>query len=297
MSLDGEVQASRGEHECQRRKLLPVVVDHEGLVARGAVLVDHRGEVADASGRRADAFDRNERADAVEESAARAGRAADRVLRHVLRQRRVGLALRWRIARFAEHHRDIDVARFLQRLGQAHVAVQCDGRFDEDLADVAHFSGRMVRLRGGRGTTDGRHAGNVAADRVGIRLLVDVEHLVDVREPGILLRLEEEDGVADHLGLGGGELVDQLRLHIARPRPAADVGDGLLVDRDDRDLVAGSLRRHLHAEVIGPALEARDEPGHSSEPEKSECDHQAEKPVGLPEGFLHDSPLSLPITP
>src|SRR4029079_275251 len=116
------------------------------------------------------------------------------------------------------------------------------------------------------------------------------EHLLDVGEPRILLRLEVEDGVADDLRLRGHQLVDELRLHVARPGPAPDVLDRGIVDRDDGDLVARRLRGHLHAEVVCPALDVRDDPRHHRDEEERNGDGKAQEPIGLPETGLHDPP-------
>ena len=88
-----------------------------------------------------------------------------------------------------------------------------------------------------------------------------------------------------------------LRLHLARPRPAPDVGDRLLVDGDDGDLVRGRLGRHLHAQVVGPAFDPRDESRDPGEPEEDDGDHEAEEPVGLPECGLHELSLEPPPDP
>ena len=118
--------------------------------------------------------------------------------------------------------------------------------------------------------------------RIGDRLLVLGREPVDVREAGVELRLGEEHEVADDLRLAGGEHLGDLGVHVARPRPAADVLDARVVDRDDRDAVGGRAVGRAHAHVVGLALEALDQVG-TGEEEKDDRDREAEKPVLRPE--------------
>jgi hypothetical protein len=156
-----------------------------------------------------------------------------------------------------------DVRRLLVARGEAPVGVERALRLAEDLADRRER--RPLLDRG----------------RVGHRPLVLGGEPVDVDEAGVELRLGEEDEVADRLRPPGEEVGD-LRVHVARPRPAADVLQARLVDRDHRDAVRRRAIGRAHAHVVSLALEALEEIG-AGEEEEDDRDREAEKPVLRPE--------------
>ena len=78
------------------------------------------------------------------------------------------------------------------------------------------------------------------------------------------------------------------RGHGQRPMLAIDCSSMAIT----ATLSLGCLDVILHAEVVGPALEAGNEARHAREAEKSDGDDQAEEPVGLPERGLHELSLS-----
>ena len=61
--------------------------------------------------------------------------------------------------------------------------------------------------------------------------------LVDIAQAWVLLRLKEENRVTHHFGFCRSELVDHIGVNFARPRPATDIRNTLVVNRDDGDLV------------------------------------------------------------
>jgi hypothetical protein len=184
--LGREVEALRGEGERERRILLPVIVHDERLEAHRAVLVDSIVEETYARDVLADLRNRDLRAVRVQERAARVGEPADRVPRHIFRQRLVGLARRGEIGDVGEVDRNDHVAGGLHGGREPHVRVERGGRLGEELADLGHFRRGRGPLRRGRGAADRRDARHVGRDR-GIGLVVDVEHLLDVGETGVLL--------------------------------------------------------------------------------------------------------------
>ncbi len=113
----------------------------------------------------------------------------------------------------------------------------------------------------------------------------ELGNFVDVRKTGVDLRFGEKDRVADDPGLGFGQHVGHFGVHIARPRPAPDIGDALLIDRDDGDLIAGIAAGCLHAPIIGHALEALQNGTAASEQEQQRDDKTGE-PVRFPESLL-----------
>src|SRR5437762_13534683 len=90
-----------------------------------------------------------------------------------------------------------------------------------------------------------------------------------------------------------GEEIGHLGVDFARPRPAPDVGDAGGGDRDDRDLVGGSARARLHAQVVGFAFQTGNKAARAAESKNGEHHDGAEEPVGLPESRLHAAPPPL----
>src|SRR5205823_2394675 len=79
--------------------------------------------------------------------------------------------------------------------------------------------------------------------------------------------------------------VDHLRVEVAWPGPAAEVGDALIVDRDDGDLVVRNPGRRLHADVVRFAFEALDQIA-AAHREHRHRDDDSQEPVALPETQL-----------
>ena len=65
----------------------------------------------------------------------------------------------------------------------------------------------------------------------------DILHFAYKDHSPVGLGLEEKSRMRNGLGLGSRELVDQPRMNVARPRPAADVGDTLVVNRNDGNAI------------------------------------------------------------
>ena len=79
------------------------------------------------------------------------------------------------------------------------------------------------------------------------------------------------------------QLVNQLGMHIARPRPAANVGDALVVDRNDGNAVRGLARRAGTGKVVIPALQRGKKVGRAVQRQHGQHHQNAHKPVGSPE--------------
>ena len=67
-------------------------------------------------------------------------------------------------------------------------------------------------------------------------------HLADEDQAAIGLGLEKESRVRNGFGFGRRKLVYQLRMDIAGPGPAANVGDALVIYRNDRNAVGWLTR-------------------------------------------------------
>ena len=89
--------------------------------------------------------------------------------------------------------------------------------------------------------------------------------------------------MSDGFGLGGGQLVNQLRMHIARPRPATDVGNTLVVDGDDGNAVRGLARGAGACKIVVTALQRRKKVGGTVQSQHRQHHKDANKPVGVPE--------------
>ena len=105
----------------------------------------------------------------------------------------------------------------------------------------------------------------------------------DEHQPAVCLGLKEERGVRDGFGFGGRKLVNQLGMHIARPGPAADVGDALVVDGDDGQAVGGLARGAGAGEVVKAPLQGADQVGGLVQHQNRQHDSHACKPIGAPE--------------
>ena len=166
--------------------------------------------MADAGCRRADALDR---------LLARDGRIREVVLlingtlERIRRKRLVGLTLR------LPQHED---------RGHQHVA-----RFDH--TRCKHGVGVQRRLSIRYNLVQFGVAGRLVA--AGVARAKQTLDLADKTQARIYLRLDKKHRMNDGLGFCLGQLVDQFCVDVARPRPAADVGDALVVDRNDRNAV------------------------------------------------------------
>ena len=153
----------------------------------------------------------------------------------IVRQGLVRLAAR--LAQL-EQHRQQHIFRFFQAFRQGAVGIQLLFRFAQQGFKAGGFG-----LQGGIG--GGLEGGGI----------VELEQTVDMGQPRILLRFEKKNGIADHLGFCGGQEVDHSGVDIPRPGPAAEVGDALFVDGNDRDLVAGNAAGCLYPQVVGLAFQ------------------------------------------
>jgi hypothetical protein len=204
------------------------------------------------------------------------------VLYDIVGKRAVGFTLRH--AGLEQHHGH-DVARAGEAVGELAVGVQRLLRFLEQSLELRKLraAGGLRHVRGpgpGSGSGLGRRCG---------ALFDQVEELGDVDVARVDLRLGEEHGVTDDFRLRFGQLVGHLREHLARPRPAADVAEALVVDGDDRDLVGGRARSCCDAQVVGFALQARYKVAQPVEQGDYDDHRHAQEPVRLPE-ILHPAP-------
>src|SRR6266702_8858932 len=189
-----------------------------------------------------------------------------RVLAHEFRKRLVGLA-----ARLTERkqHRQNHVARLGETLGELPVGVECALGFLQRRADLKQL-GRYAA---------GRRARICAHRR---EPLVYLEKLVDIDQARIELWLREKNRIADDFGLRVREAFDHLCMDLARPRPATDIVDAPLVDRDHGNLVRRGSRRGANPPVVGVALKGLDKLDPAAR-EQNERHPQAEEPVFFPE--------------
>src|SRR4030095_428023 len=105
----------------------------------------------------------------------------------------------------------------------------------------------------------------------------------DEDQPAIGLRLEEERGMDDGLGLGGCQLVDQLSMHVAWPGPAPCVGGALVVDGNDGDPFGRLAPAAGTAEIVKAALQRADEVRGLMQDDHGHHDQYSHEPVRSPE--------------
>ncbi|EEF27511.1 conserved hypothetical protein [Ricinus communis] len=218
--VHAQIEALRRDQQRQRRIELVEVRHHQRLYPQAAVAVDRRIEVTNRRRHLAQRLDHAGR-DVQRQRRQRlgAGHVLQRHRAHEIRQRSVRPTLGFAI---------------LEQHGQRHVAGLADAGCQQPVGVQRVF--RLVQHRGEclqRFARRGRL--RLTVDRCSAGLAFDRQQLVDVGQPRIDLRFGEENGGADHLGLCLRQPVDHARMHIARPRPATDVVDALLVDRNDGD--------------------------------------------------------------
>ena len=135
-----------------------------------------------------------------------------------------------------EEHRQNDVARILQAGGQLAIRVERPLRLAEQ---GQHF----LLLRVGRRPLGdcGRHQRH---------------RLGDVAVTRIDLWLEIKNCIADDLGLCRRQLVDQTGMDVPRPRPATQIGNAMVINGDDRNLLRRFAVGQPHGHVVSLALQA-----------------------------------------
>lgn len=179
-------------------------------------------------------------------------------------QRRVGPAQR--LAQ-GEHGGHDHVARARYAGDQPGVGIQpLLGLADEPQQALARHGAQIGQRKGVRGRS--------------VELAAQCPQL---SQPPVGLRLKEEGGVGNGLGLGRAQLVDQFRVHFARPGPAADVGNALVVDRDDRHALAGLAMAGRAGEIVETALQAIEQVGRNMQGEHGEHHPEAQEGIGSPD--------------
>ena len=108
-------------------------------------------------------------------------------------------------------------------------------------------------------------------------------HRTDEREPAVDLRLDEEYRMDNGLGLGGRKLVDQLGMDVTRPWPATDIGNTLVIDRNDCHAIRWLARGAGACKIVEPALHRPDQVGHGAEQHHRHHYGHTGKPVCTPE--------------
>ena len=266
---NAQVQAARRHHHRQRRKCLVVVAHQQRLRAHGAVDIDVGIEVPDARHRRSEFGHRVQRKHARRRQGINPLRHRHAAVQHVGRQRLVRVALR--LGQLLEHHRQHHIAGGLHAAGQFAVGIEGILRLGQHGADP----GQSLAGRGRLGI-----GGDLCR-----QFIVQVQQFLDIHQPGVALRLEEEGGVGDHLGLGPGQQVNHAGMDVPRPRPASDVGDAGIVDGDHGNAIGGRTRGRLDTEVVGLALQALDQVA-ARRNQHHDGHDEPQKPVRLPETQL-----------
>ena len=141
-------------------------------------------------------------------------------------------------------------------LGEPAVGIQGAAGLGQQAVDVAQRAAQLGRQARGRLVQAG-----------------PIEALVDAPQPALArvdLRFGIQDGVADHARPTAGQAVDQLRVQLARPGPAAEVVDALVVDGDHRDIGVRAAVRHADAGIVELAFQclpggAKQAPGANDE--------------------------------
>jgi len=138
-----------------------------------------------------------------------------------------------------EEHGQYDVARRLERSRQVRIDSQLFLRFLERRGQLSPRRRLPRQFVGRRG------------DRQAAGTLVDVGLAADIGQTGILLRFGKEDRRTDDLGTAGRQLVDHLGQHLARPRPATEIVEAVLVDGDHRDAIRRNALGLAQSHVVG----------------------------------------------
>jgi hypothetical protein len=174
----------------------------------------------------------------------------------------------------AKQHRQGDIARLGDGIAHAPVGIELLlrlGQHRPELPQGRQLGGKRLRRARQRRTAS---------------LAIKFDQLVDVGESRVDLGLGKEDGGGDDLGLGRCQRVDHFCMHFARPGPAAEVVDALLVDGNDGDLAARLARDGTDAEIIGLPLQALQQFAAAGK-EHDHAHDNANEPVGFPESLRH----------
>ncbi len=206
-----EIQALGGNQQRQRWEVNIVIAEKQRLGANTAIDIGIGIEVTNGGRLTAQRFDRHLNRGGGKCLAIGFGDLRQAVFRHIFRQRLVRPP--FRIAE-VKQHRQYHSPGTLEALGKNTVGIERTLGFRKQ---ITHF-GKLRRL-----DTGGHH------------LPVQVGQFGDITVAGIDLRLEKQGSVNNNLGLGAGQKIGHLCMQVTRPGPASEVGDGSVVDGDDRN--------------------------------------------------------------
>ena len=260
-----EIEALRSDQQRQRREEHVVVAQDQRLGTDAAIDISIRIEVTDRRSAAAQHLDRHLDRSTRQHLATGFAHLRQAVAHDVFRQGFVGTP--FRITK-RKQHRQHDAPRTLHALGQHAIGIQLRLGLFQHCPHLLQLGWRRL------------DAGNK-------QFPVQFAEPGHIGITGIDLRLEEQRRVGDDLGLGARQQVGHLCVQVARPRPAAEIGDGGIVDRNDGDAGQRLAGRGAHTPVVGLALEALHEVA-AGEHEHDRRNDQPEKPVRLPEpGLAH----------
>ncbi len=246
-----QVQALDRGQQGHRRNRITVIVHQQRLQAHRAIDILYLVEVGDTGSRVANRVDGHLAADGRDRKPVLR---RDRALEHEIGQRLVRIPL-W----LAQHKH----------------------RRHQHVAGVAHAGGQhgigIERLLG-----LGDHPGQRTSGRIRVGRQQRL-HLADEAQSAVHLRLDEENSFDDGLGLRGRQLVDQLGVDVTRPGPAADIGDALIVDRDDGNTIGRKPGGAGTGEIVEAALQRADQVGDLVEQQDSDNHRHSCKPIRAPE--------------
>ena len=156
------------------------------------------------------------------------------------------------------------VSRLTQTVHQTgiHIEILFSG-VDEGLQALARF-GAQVGPGGRRGGARKQLLAQVA----------------QAGQPPIGLRFEEKGGVRHRFGAGRRELINQPGVHLARPGPAPDVRDALIVDGNDGHAIAGRSVAAGAGEIVVPALQPAKQVGRKVQCKSRHDHHEGNDRVG-----------------
>ena len=263
--LGGKVQAARGDHQRERREETVVVTQDQWFGPDAAVDVGRAVEVSDSRRTCTERFEREQ---------------------HARRGKRVGPG-----GGGTDAVLDVDEIALEHELGKRRIRVATRlAEFEQDRQDYVtgtvnrgcEFAVGIERLLG-----FGKH-GLHRAERLFRRLgqsLERLHELGDVGQTRIDLRLGKEHRVSHDLRFCLGKSVEHPGMHIARPGPASDVGNALLIDGNYGDSIARSAPRCEKTHVIGFALEALDKFALRKQ-QHGDGYRRRQKPVRLPDREL-----------
>ena len=251
-----QVEAFQRGQQRHGRHRIAVIIDQQRLLADRAINVLELIQVSDAGGRHTDHLDRLLPTD---RGIGKAVLFADGALQGIGGKGFIGVALRFAERKDRGHQY---VAGLLHTRREHRIGVERQLGLRDHLVQL-RVAGRLVSA--------------------GLARSHQAFHLADETQTAIHLWLDEKHGMNNRLCLRGRKLVDQLRVDVPGPGPAADIGHALVVNGDDGDAVGRLARCAGAGEIVKAALQRSDQIGGLVQEHNSDHDERPGKPISTPE--------------